>query len=100
MLQEALAVPSWLHDQAMAAEESSDRKLNQWVPEPADLQAYLAQVRSLLLGVSDKLAGKSKMTDEQKVYTVRLFIPLPGRRAAGGNTLKRASTDSARVDHR
>ena len=64
MLQEALAIPSWFRNEAIAAE---DRKLNQWLPDPADLQAYLAQVRSLLLGVSDKLARKSKMTDEQKV---------------------------------
>jgi hypothetical protein len=48
------------------AAEPDVKKLNEWVPQDSDLQAYLLAVRGLLLAMSDKVAAKSKLADEHK----------------------------------
>ena len=62
----AFALPPWFMSSAMAAELNA-QKLNEWVPEGKDLQAYLKEVRGLLESLSDKIAGKGKMNDEHKL---------------------------------
>jgi soluble lytic murein transglycosylase-like protein len=62
---QAFQAPSWLIRSALAAEPSA-KKLNEWVPEAKDLQVYLKEVRGLLASVSDKVSGKSKMSEEHK----------------------------------
>jgi hypothetical protein len=42
------------------------KKLNQWVPQDNDLQAYLLAVRGLLAAMSDKVLAKSKLPEEHK----------------------------------
>jgi hypothetical protein len=55
----------WLGRSALAAEPAAS-DLNQMLPDPKDLQRYLTAVRSLLVELSDKIATKSKLTDEHK----------------------------------
>ena len=54
----------WFGRSALAAEPVSE--LNQMLPDPKDLQRYLTAVKNLLVELSDKLAGKSTLSDEQK----------------------------------
>jgi Transglycosylase SLT domain len=50
------------------------RKLNGWVPDAKELEAYLAEVRVLLAGMSDKVAAKSKLVEEYKpIYRQIVF---------------------------
>ena len=51
---------------ALAAEPTL-KKLNDWVPGSADLNAYLLAVRDLLAAVSDKLAAKSKLPEARQL---------------------------------
>lgn len=63
----------WHGAVALAAEPSADN-LNQMLPDKQDLQLYLTEVRSLLISLSDKLAGKSKLADAQKpIYRQIVF---------------------------
>ncbi|HVO95662.1 MAG TPA: transglycosylase SLT domain-containing protein [Terriglobales bacterium] len=63
----------WYGAVAIAAEPSTSN-LNQMLPDKKDLQSYLTQVRSLLIGLSDKLAAKSKLADAHKtVYRQIVF---------------------------
>jgi hypothetical protein len=50
---------------AMAAEPAK-KNLNQLLPDPKDLQAYLNEIRGLLVDVSDRIATKLKLADEHK----------------------------------
>jgi len=50
---------------ALAAELDL-KKLNQWVPEENELQSYLLEVRTLLAGLSDQVAAKSKLAEQYK----------------------------------
>jgi Transglycosylase SLT domain len=64
---------SWLDRAAMAAEPAASN-LNQLLPNLKDLQTYLTQVRSLLVNLSDKIATKSKLSDEYKpIYREIVF---------------------------
>ena len=65
-IQHAFATQSWFASLAVAADTGMP-KLNGWVPDAKELEAYLKEVRSLLISLSDKIAGKSKLNDEQKV---------------------------------
>jgi soluble lytic murein transglycosylase-like protein len=68
----ATAISFWLGRAAMAAELAND--LNQMLPDPKDLQQYLTEVRNLLVNLSDKIATKSKLTDQYKpVYRQIVF---------------------------
>jgi hypothetical protein len=51
---------------ALMAAESSVGKLNQWVPDQDELQAYLMDVRSLLVESSDAVVAKSRLAEEYK----------------------------------
>jgi Transglycosylase SLT domain len=63
----------WLGRAAIAAEPAAV-DLNQMLPEPKDLQRYLAHVRELLVSMSDKIATKSKLTDQYKpIYRQIVF---------------------------
>src|SRR5690349_2468267 len=63
----------WSGRAAIAA-ESAAVDLNQIVPGPKDLQRYLAQVRELLVSLSDKIATNSKLTDQYKpIYRQIVF---------------------------
>ncbi|HSE89846.1 MAG TPA: lytic transglycosylase domain-containing protein [Candidatus Binatia bacterium] len=64
-VQRASWFPFWL-DRAALAAEPTVRKLNGWVPDAKELEAYLAEVRVLLTGMSDKVAVKSKLAEEHK----------------------------------
>jgi hypothetical protein len=73
VVHEASLLRFWLGDMAGAAEPNVS-KLNQWVPEGKELQAYLTEVRDLLAGLSDKVAGKAKLAVEHKpVYRHIVF---------------------------
>jgi soluble lytic murein transglycosylase-like protein len=48
------------------AAEPTVRKLNGWVPDVKELEAYLAEVRTMLTEMSDKVAAKSKLAEEYK----------------------------------
>ncbi len=50
---------------ALAAEPDL-KKLNSWLPEESDLEAYLLAVRGLLSTLSEQVAGKSKLAEEHK----------------------------------
>ncbi|HEY7318523.1 MAG TPA: transglycosylase SLT domain-containing protein [Candidatus Binatia bacterium] len=63
-MQRAFLNTPWL-DVAMAAEPDL-KKLNGWVPDAKEVDVYLAEVRSLLSDLSDKVAAKSKLADEYK----------------------------------
>jgi hypothetical protein len=66
-------LPSWLDGAALAAEPTV-RKLNGWVPDAKELEAYLAEVRGLLADMSDKVAVKSKLAEEHRpVYRQIVF---------------------------
>jgi hypothetical protein len=72
-VQRASLLPPWLDAAAMAAEPSL-KKLNGWVPDAKELDAYLAEVRVLLSDLSDKVAAKSKLAEEYKpVYRQIVF---------------------------
>jgi soluble lytic murein transglycosylase-like protein len=59
------SVPSlWLG--VTLAAEADVKKLNEWVPEETELDAYLIAVRSLLTALSDKVGVKSKLAEEHK----------------------------------
>jgi len=64
-IRHALAGRSWFIASALA-EEPTGKKLNDWLPGEKDLEAYLQQVRGLLTTLSDKIATKSKLSDEYK----------------------------------
>jgi hypothetical protein len=64
-VERASLLPSWLDRVALAAAPAG-KKLNGWVPDARDLEAYLAEVRALLAGMSDKVAAKSKLAEEYK----------------------------------
>ena len=57
---------SMLWPESAFAAEVGQKKLNEWVPGTADLQAYLLAVRNLLAASSDNLAVKSKLLEERK----------------------------------
>lgn len=64
---------SWLGHAAIAAEPAAV-DLNQMLPEPKELQRYLIHVRELLVNLSDKIATKSKLTDQYKpIYRQIVF---------------------------
>jgi hypothetical protein len=72
-VQQASLLPSWLHRVALAAEPTV-RKLNGWVPDPKEIEPYLAEVRELLADMSDKVAAKSKLAEEHKpIYRQIVF---------------------------
>ena len=64
-VERASLLPSRLDSLAMAAEPTV-RKLNGWVPDVKELEAYLAEVRTMLTEMSDKVAAKSKLAEEYK----------------------------------
>jgi hypothetical protein len=69
----AAAISFWLGRSALAAEPAASN-LNQMLPDPKDLQRYLTAVRSLLVELSDKIAIKSKLSDEHKpIYRQIVF---------------------------
>jgi soluble lytic murein transglycosylase-like protein len=51
---------------AALATEPQRKKLNQWVPEDDDLEAYLLAVRELLVSLSEKLAARYGLTQEHE----------------------------------
>ena len=65
-IQHASLFPSWLDGSAALAAQPPVRKLNGWVPDAKELEAYLAEVRVLLAEMSDKVAAKAKLADEHK----------------------------------
>ena len=68
----ATVISFWLGRAAMAAERAND--LNQMLPDPKDLQRYLMEVRNLLVNLSDRIATKSKLTDQYKpIYRQIVF---------------------------
>lgn len=69
----ALLFPSWLNASAVAAEPQL-RKLNGWVPDQKEIEAYLSEVRGMLVDLSDKVAAKSKLAEEYKpIYRQIVF---------------------------
>jgi len=71
---EGESVLSSLFYQAAIAAEPATINLNQLLPDPKDLQIYLTQVRNLLVNLSDKIATKSKLSDEYKpIYREIVF---------------------------
>jgi hypothetical protein len=71
--EEGSILSSLFYQAAMAAEPATIN-LNQLLPDPKDLQTYLTQVRTLLLNLSDKIAAKSKLSDEYKpIYREIMF---------------------------
>src|ERR1043165_2936320 len=65
---------SLLLGRAAIAAEPAAVDLNQMLPEPKELQRYLAHVRELLVNMSDKIATKSKLTDQYKpIYRQIVF---------------------------
>jgi hypothetical protein len=69
----ASVLSSWLDGAAMAAEPVTSN-LNQMLPDLKDLQQYLTEVRSLLVDLSDRIATKSKLSDEYKpIYREIVF---------------------------
>jgi len=56
---------SWFIRMASAAEPDVS-KLNEWVPEDHDLEAYLLQVRDLLRGLSGEVMIKSKLAEKYR----------------------------------
>src|SRR6185436_14398165 len=69
----ATVLSFWLGRAAMAAEPAAS-DLNQMLPDARDLQRYLAEVRNLLVNLSDKIATKSKLTDQYKpIYRQIVF---------------------------
>jgi hypothetical protein len=69
----ATVLSIWLGRAAMAAEPAAS-DLNQILPDPKSLQQYLAQIRNLLVELSDKIATKSKLTDQYKpIYRQIVF---------------------------
>ena len=64
-VKEASILPSWFVGTAVAAEPDIS-KLNKWVPDQKELRSYLAEVRSLLTTLSDKVAVKSKLVDAHR----------------------------------
>jgi hypothetical protein len=69
----ASLLPPWLDAVAIAA-EPSPKKLNGWVPDAKEIDAYLAEVRVLLAGMSDRVATKSKLAEEYKpIYRQIVF---------------------------
>src|SRR5262249_46579348 len=72
-VQQASLLPDWF-SRAWAAAEPNVEKLNQWVPDDKEIQAYLIEVRNLLAGLSEKVAAKSKLPDEHKpIYRQIVF---------------------------
>jgi hypothetical protein len=63
---EASLLPAWLNRGALAAEPNVNR-LNQWVPDDKELQAYLTEVRELLAASSEKVAAKAKLAEDHKL---------------------------------
>ena len=69
----ATVLSFWLGRAAMAAEPAAS-DLNQMLPDARDLQRYLTEVRNLLVNLSDKIATKSKLTDQYKpIYRQIVF---------------------------
>lgn len=62
-----------LVERAQAAEPDVS-KLNRWVPETADLQAYLTEVKTLLLRLSEQVAGKSDTIDQHKILYRQIVL--------------------------
>ena len=81
-VQRASLLPSWLDGLAIAAEPSL-KKLNGWVPDLKELDAYLAEVRVLLSDMSDKVAAKSKLAEEYKPIYRQIVFAAGGRKVAG-----------------
>jgi hypothetical protein len=69
----ASIISFWLDLAAMAAEPAT-KDLNQMLPDPKDLQQYLMAVRSLLINLSDKIATKSRLSDQYRpIYRQIVF---------------------------
>ena len=61
----ATAVSLWLGGVALAAEPAAG-DINQMLPDRNDIERYLTAVRNLLVELSDKIATKTKVSDEHK----------------------------------
>jgi hypothetical protein len=64
---------SWLATDANAA-QATQTKLNGWVPDLKDLEAYLTEVRSMLVELSAKLGGKSKLSAEHQILYRQIVL--------------------------
>ena len=67
------SVPSLWFGVAMAAEPDL-KKLNESAPEDSDLETYLLAVRSLLAGLSEKLAARSKLAEEYEPLARQIIL--------------------------
>jgi hypothetical protein len=72
-MQQSSSMRSWFLQSAVAAEPDL-KKLNKWVPDEKELQTYLTEVRSLLEGLIDKVAAKSKLAEQYRsIYRQIVF---------------------------
>jgi hypothetical protein len=62
------------------AAEANVKKLNQWVPEETELQAYLLEVRSMLTALGDRVMVKSELAERHKALCRQIVL---NRRLAG-----------------
>ena len=70
---QASLLPSRWEGSALAAEPQL-KKLNGWVPDSKEVQAYLTEVRELLTELSDRVATKTKLAEEYKpIYRQIVF---------------------------
>src|SRR5919197_1430885 len=67
------SVPSLWFGVAMAAEPDL-KKLNESAPEDSDLETYLLAVRSLLAGLSEKLAARSKLAEKYEPLARQIIL--------------------------
>jgi hypothetical protein len=69
----ATVISFWFGGSAWTAEPGTS-DLNQILTDPKDFQRYLTAVKNMLVELSDKIATKSKLSDEQKsIYRQIVF---------------------------
>jgi Transglycosylase SLT domain len=90
-IREASLSSFWLDREADAAEPDF-KKLNQWVPDLKELEAYLLEVKALLIESGDKAAAKSKLAGEYKTLYRQIVLTSAWQESCWRQYVKKGSS--------
>ena len=76
---------------AAATAETSIKKLNKWVPEDDELEAYLLAVRALLAGLSQKLAAKPPLPGDYTTLYRQIILAAAWQESCWRQFVKKGS---------
>jgi hypothetical protein len=74
------------------AAEANVKKLNQWVPEETELQAYLLEVRSMLTALGDRVMVKSELAERHKALCRQIVLTAAWQESCWRQFIKKGKT--------